>query len=359
MVLGGYTAEVDMKLYKNITLFLYLIFLIVLIGCGQSGTQPERVASLYLDAYYTGNYEGAYQYLSEKDKAVMSLRQYQSEQTEEMGLIPQLMSSRISYEIQNVTVVDDEAQVQVSIMLPDFGSIVMDILGSAFMSAFRDEIDEDEIERMVGERLEGEDIPMTTTSETLTLIKENGRWRIFLDFERQKMITNLLSEARQFEDEKKLSAAKEKYKKVLELNSKHGEAFEKISELEKEIEVFREKQEYIGNVELYDLTARYYQTYFDVRVPGVEFKLRNNGDRTLKRVEVTVYFKDSEGKIITEETYLPVLVSRYSISGDNRPLRPNYIWQLERGKFYQAKSVPSEWQEGAVSAQITDIEFDD
>ncbi len=348
-----------MKLHNNTFLPLITFVLIVLIGCGQPGANPERVASVYLDAYYTGNYEEAYQYLSEKDKAVMSLRQYRSEQTEEMGLIPQLMSSRISYEIRNITVVDNKAEAEVRITLPDFGTIVMDILGSAFMSAFRDEIDEDEIEKMLEEELEGEDIPMTTTSETLTLIKEDGEWKVFLNLEEQKMITELLIEAQQYEDEKKLYAAKSKYEAVLELDSDLVEASERISELEKEIEIFREKQEYIDKVELYNLTARYYQTFRDDRVPGVEFKLRNNGDRTLKCVEVTVYFKDSEGKIITEEIYNPVLVSRYSIGRDNRPLRPNYIWQLERGKFYQAKSVPSEWQDGAVSAQITDIEFDD
>lgn len=50
-------------------------------------------------------------------------------------------------------------------------------------------------------------------------------------------------------------------------------------------------------------------------------------------------------------------VTKYSIS-DNKPLKPNYIWQLERGKFYQAKSVPDEWKAGSVSAKITDLEFE-
>ena len=60
--------------------------------------------------------------------------------------------------------------------------------------------------------------------------------------------------------------------------------------------------------------------------------------------------------MIAEEEFNPVLVTKYSF-GNNKPLRPNYIWQQERGQFYQAKSVPSEWKEGAVKAKITDIEF--
>jgi len=42
---------------------------------------------------------------------------------------------------------------------------------------------------------------------------------------------------------------------------------------------------------------------------------------------------------------------------DNKPLKPNYIWKLEQGRFMQAKSVPSEWKQGSVAAKITDIEF--
>ena len=92
-------------------------------------------------------------------------------------------------------------------------------------------------------------------------------------------------------------------------------------------------------------------------MPGVEFKLKNKGDRTLRKVEVTVYFKDHSGAIIAEEDYNPVLVTKYSFGGDNKPLKPNYIWQLERGKFLQAKSVPSEWAKGKAEARITDIDF--
>ena len=30
---------------------------------------------------------------------------------------------------------------------------------------------------------------------------------------------------------------------------------------------------------------------------------------------------------------------------------------MERGKFYQAKSVPDDWKAGKVKAKITDVEF--
>jgi hypothetical protein len=112
------------------------------------------------------------------------------------------------------------------------------------------------------------------------------------------------------------------------------------------------------NLNLYDLETKYFDSMLDGRVPGVDFKIKNNGNRTLNRVKVKVVFQDEQGKPIAEEEYSPVWVVENSYSSDNNtPLRPNYIWQNENGHFYNAKSVPSEWAEGKATATITDIEF--
>lgn len=118
------------------------------------------------------------------------------------------------------------------------------------------------------------------------------------------------------------------------------------------------KAAYIAeHLELYDVSAKYVDSLLDGRVPGVLFKLRNNGERSLDTVEVSVYFKDASGRVIAEEEYLPVLVTEFSFSGEAKPLKPGYVWQMEKGKFYSAKSVPSEWDEGNIVATITDIRF--
>lgn len=110
------------------------------------------------------------------------------------------------------------------------------------------------------------------------------------------------------------------------------------------------------HLKVYSLDARYFDSLLDGRVPGVDFKIKNDGNRTLNEVKVKVVFYDDQDKPIGEEEYYPVLVTSSSL-GDNTPLRPNYIWQQESGQFYSAKSVPSEWKAGKVSASITDIEF--
>jgi len=117
------------------------------------------------------------------------------------------------------------------------------------------------------------------------------------------------------------------------------------------------KTEYIQqHIVLYDVQAKYMDSVLNGKVPGVLFKIRNAGDRSLDRVKVTVTFKDANGTPIHDQDYYPVAVSDFSLD-DNKPLKPAYIWQMEAGKFYTAKSVPSEWKEGSLDAKITDIEF--
>lgn len=119
--------------------------------------------------------------------------------------------------------------------------------------------------------------------------------------------------------------------------------------------VDKEKQDYIANsVEVYELDARYMDSMLDGTIPGVTFKVRNKGNRTLEQVEVTVEFLDADGNAISEEVYYPVTAGGYD---SQPPLRPGHIWQNERGRFMSAKSVPSEWQSGKARAKITDIQF--
>lgn len=122
-------------------------------------------------------------------------------------------------------------------------------------------------------------------------------------------------------------------------------------------DVKKEQQDYTQLVDLYDFQAKYYESVLDGRVPGVKFKLRNRGDRSLKLVEVTVYFQDGNGTTISEEKYFPVNTSSWMEPG--KPLKPQYVWQMERGEFYSAKNVPDEWQEGKATAKITKIEFEE
>jgi hypothetical protein len=116
----------------------------------------------------------------------------------------------------------------------------------------------------------------------------------------------------------------------------------------------KQKSAYLPKIELTKLFAIHHDTYEGKKV-GVEFKLKNNGEQTLNRVEVTVYFLDRDKRPVYDEKFYPISVSEFS---KDTPLRPGYSWQLEPDHFIPvSRALPDEWYPGLVSAKVTDIEF--
>jgi hypothetical protein len=251
---------------------IYLAYLIA-VGCGKlTGPSPKEVLSRYLDATLKGRYEEAYSYLSKKDKVVKDLQSYLNEHKNDNNLFTQAIASKMSYRIKKIEESDRNATADVEITLPDFGSIFTDIMGAAFKSAFGGG-DEKEIEKILAKKLESGEVPVTTEEETFRLVKEEEGWKVFLDWEAEKIkkgrhakIQGLLAEAVELKKSKKFYGAVEKYEQILELDSEMVDAKEGLEETKKEIESFEEKQSYIKNVELYDLKAKYYKTYLEENV---------------------------------------------------------------------------------------------
>jgi len=84
---------------------------------------------------------------------------------------------------------------------------------------------------------------------------------------------------------------------------------------------FTEKMNYLDKVLITEFSAKRINTYSKKSVPAVRISLKNNGDRSLDKVKVVVYFQDRNGNTIFEEDYHPVLVSKYSFGSDNKPLK--------------------------------------
>lgn len=106
-------------------------------------------------------------------------------------------------------------------------------------------------------------------------------------------------------------------------------------------------------LKVYDFESKYF-TGYDGKVAGVNFKVKNSGDKTVTKLCITVYFQDSSNSNIADEQFCPVLSGGFQSS---QPLKPGYVWQQEKGHFYQAPKVPSEWKEGAATAQISEVEL--
>jgi hypothetical protein len=84
---------------------------------------------------------------------------------------------------------------------------------------------------------------------------------------------------------------------------------------------------------------------------GVFGEVKNDGDRTLSSVEITIFFLDRNKTPIAETTYHPVLVSTFSSGDADAPLRPGYS-----RKFGVRADAPSDWA-GTVDVKVTEVQF--
>lgn len=325
----------------------------------------REVLERFLDASLNQRPKEAYAYVSTPDKAVRDLVSFVEKNRSDDNPFFALVKSSVAFDVIEVTETADRAVGQVDITLPDLGVLMQEFFRIALTGA-ADEKGKEALQAEIAKKYETQGMPTMTKRETFDLVREAEGWKVFLDWAgeeaeqaRQARVAELEGHARDLRRADKPEEAHAAYAEILALDAEHAVAQKATRELEEKIAQAKARQAYIPMIEIYDLKSRYYESRLDGRVPGVEFKLKNNGDRELNRVEVTVYFKDASGAVIVEESYLPVFVSEYSFRDDNKPLKPGYIWQIEKGRFYVAKSVPSEWKEGAMTAEVTKIEFAD
>ena len=325
---------------------------------------PDEVLTDYLLAVYTGKNEEAYEYVSSGDKSVKSLKDYLAENKNRADPMAKAFVDEFEVRIVSQNQSDSNAAIKASIILPDLDGMLGG-LEQASGKPDAEKIDPKIAAQMLKKKYEDLDIPTVYKNESFQLVNEMGAWKVHLNWQgellqkaREEQIAKLLAEARELrKSDSTLEAAIEKYKQVLKLDSNMIIAIHGIKDSERDIKEYAAKQDYIKNVSLYDLESKFYTTFSNTKVPGVKFKIKNNGDRLLREVEVTVYFKNAGGTVIAEERYRPVLAMKKSYSGDQVILKKNYIWQMEEGNFYKADAVPTEWKEGAVEAKVTNIKF--
>lgn len=356
---------------KKILTFLLLGYSIVaFMGCDQidkvTKSSPKDVIIKYLYANKDGDITESYKYISNQDKSIKSLDQMiKNEKDQDDNPFSPLIIKDTKFKVLSIKEFEDNASVDLEITIPDISILAKETMREALKNGLLN-IDPKKSALIILEKYKNKKLPTITKFQTYQMVKEKNNWKVFLnlkaeqeELEKTTKIYILIDEADELKKLKKYQRAILKYKEVLTLDSESVEAKSSIEETKKEVASIKAKQEYIKNVILYDFKAKYYDSYLNKNIPGINFKIKNEGNRTLKKVEVTVYFKNADGNTIAEENYHPVLVSSYGFGDNNKPLKPNYIWQMERGKFYQAKSVPSEWKEGSAMSKITNIEFSD
>jgi hypothetical protein len=323
-----------------------VLLILVFVGCNLFGPSPKDILTKYLDSYYKGNYSETYALLSSKDKNFKKEKEYEAEFND--NPFSKLFAGKISFNVKNIKMSGSNAEATVEITGPDLTKAAADLMGIAFASVFVKKNDK-EMEKMIADKFKDKSLPMTTVTEKYDLIKEKEGWRIFLNWEGRTKAKEMSEQAAQMEKSKKFDEAKAKYQEALSLDKNNKTAQEKLVGIDKKIEAYKLKKGYFDKIEVRNI---HLGTSFLGEI-GVFGEIKNNGDRTLKEVEVTTYCLDRNDKIVFEKTYHPVLVSEYSFMSDNTPLKPNY----SRRFGYKLDDAPSDWSK-KVKVAVTDVEFE-
>ncbi len=152
------------------------------------------------------------------------------------------------------------------------------------------------------------------------------------------------------------SALKNAKTKTRAVNKDRKDKKDKKDE-KKQIQVAKfvnEKKTYMENLELRNLTVGKGKKYlFGSPNPGLFATLTNKGNRTLNEVEISVYFYNGKGAIVSEKKLYPVSVSKYRPGRDNDPLKPR---KAKKVGYLVKEFAPSSWA-GKVQMRVTDIKF--
>lgn len=173
----------------------------------------------------------------------------------------------------------------------------------------------------------------------------------------KEKINRLEQEAKELLKNRKFEEAITKYKAMSDIPSGMEVAEIGIESTTREMNDFTEKMNYMDNIVITEFVAKRIDTYSKKGVPAVRISLKNIGDRSLDKVKIIVYFQDENGNTIFEEDYHPVLVSDYSFRENNKPLKPGYVEEMEKDKYYTLETALTDWKEGKAIIKVVDIEF--
>ena len=348
---------------------LLLILALFVVGCSEEASKfsdANLTALAYVKNSKNLDFNLAYEFLSQKDKNVLSKEDYEEFKNPEVMIeIAKAIALQSEYKIKETSIEEKSANVIVEISSPDYSFLFQSIVASAFRSAFDTSKENDgqleDFSKDVSKLIEDGDVPKKIIDQSVQLVLENDEWKVSEGLKvayqkriNKKKIDELLSIASSLDKKKKYSEAINTYKEILNIDDSNADAISSMKKVEDKLTEQKIKQDYLNKIEIFDFKATWINTYSSKNVPAVRFAIRNNGDRSLDKVEVTVYFYDVNDNAIFEKKYLPVLAGSY-LSNDG-PLKPNYIKRQKEDNYYTIDELGPEWL-GKADAIVSDLRF--
>lgn len=153
-----------------------------------AGKEPAEVAKKYLASVYARDYQAAYRWISGKDREHKSLDDYLRENPSFSGAALNLtrkLARMIDFRNIREEIRDNHATVRFTVKLPNAGDarlqeLLLDFDQERLARLSREEIEA--IERKLESMRTHGTLPMIEGDDSLELIKEDNRWKVFADW---------------------------------------------------------------------------------------------------------------------------------------------------------------------------------
>lgn len=323
--------------------------------------KPEDVIDVYYRALFINDTDTAYNLIWERDRWFVFDDEFRARFKINAFIYPNLVADKFSYQFVSVKQNEDSAEISVQITAPDL-TLANDLLSNRLFDATLPPITINELKTTFA----GYNWQFNNVIVNHRLLFEEGRWYIYYDFETIETIAEFLRQADRLIDSRSVEAltdAREKYSAALALNPDLDRAREGLEAAETRLALVYDAQQYIAlNMELADFTAKDFSSADNPwPIPGVTFKIRNNGDRDLSKIWVEVTFYGGSGREVSSEMFDPLNDLRPK--GYGQVLKAGETWEFPSSEYYGSVSTSTVWQQnwepGQARVTIVDVEFTD
>lgn len=332
--------------------YIKILIVLIIASCqSENNLSPKETVSSYLRAQLEMNNYKAHSHLSKIDRTSNPVSD--SKEDSDFNKLMIMVNSKSSFQILNEFIEADTCYILVEHKYLDFTEIENTIPSKILESK-----NNSEILPFLKEYLKSDKLNFSTDTNSYMLILENKKWKIRTNTELFMSISSKLDKIKELKSNFELESAIQELNQILNISNLEKALPRLHKKVNHNLNLVNNLNSYIDSIEIYEVNAKYYDSYSDGRIPGIIYKIKNNGSSYITKLQLKIYFYNSEDTIIHEEEISPIIV----ISGDNsylgdEPLKPDYIWTQGKNRFTKFRNVPNEWKEGSIKVKIRNLEL--
>jgi len=343
----------DNRFKKSLIFFSALLFFLLFILINfklltDRLSSPSLVLKKYFKSLYLQDYQKSYQLIHNKDKKYKSFQEFLREKNSPSSIKDIIEASVLPLSrIGTIKTSKNEIEIEVIQKTPDTDNAASLQLIKKIESFSKEDTQGKVRNRNILKFVKNNSIPLKDSPKKYHLISEKGKWKVYLNWERLLEIKGELEAAKKHEINNELEQAIKKYNTVLKLDNQNEKAKERINVISSIIK----KREYISKIKFIKIEAKWYKEPKLGKKLGIFGEIKNNGNATIKDIQIEIKLLDQNGEIIFEEDISPI--SEEGKVTKARLFKPNSIVKFG----YRIEDPLPKWK-GKISYRVKNILFE-